>query len=107
MSNVGIYILASNYQIAKSIFNHYFVFTGLSRRIDLRYIDRIEKLYGIRNIYIVVSSERYPSNSFYERFDWITLHSSYRELEVVNEQDLENEQIRQKVFRQRPKEPKS
>ena len=96
-----IYILASNYQIAKSIFEHHFLRDGLARRIDLRYIDRIEKLYGIRNIYIVVSSERYPSNSFYERLEWIRQHAEYRNFEVIYEQDLENEQTREKISRQR------
>ena len=97
-----IYILASTYQIAKSIFDHYFVFSGLSRKIDLRYIDHIERLYGLRNVYIVVSGERYPSDSFWERLVWIRKQSGYRQFEVVNEQDLENEQVREKVSRQRP-----
>lgn len=101
-----IYVLASNYQIAKSIFDHYFLFTGLARRIDLRYIDHIEKLYGLRNEYIVVSGERYPSDSFWERLVWIRKQSGYRQFEVVNEQDLEKEQVREKVSRQRPQEPK-
>lgn len=101
-----IYVLASNYQIAKSIFDHYFLFTGLARRIDLRYIDHIEKLYGLRNEYIVVSGERYPSDSFWERLVWIRKQSGYRQFEVVNEQDLEKEQVREKVSRQRPQETK-
>lgn len=102
-----IYVLASNYQIAKSIFDHYFLFTGLARRIDLRYIDHIEKIYGLRNVYIVVSGERYPSDSFYERLAWIRTRFYYRGLEVVNEQDLEKEQVREKVSRQRPQGTKS
>lgn len=101
-----IYILASNFSIAKSIFNHYFLYTDLSRSIDLRYIDTPEKLYGLRNIFIVVSDERYPFNSFYERLEWIHDHAQYRDFEVVNEQDLEKEQVRQKVSRQRPKASK-
>lgn len=101
-----IYILASNYQIAKSIFDHYFLFTNLARRIDLRYIDHIEKIYGLRNVYIVVSGERFPSDSFYDRLAWIRASFYYRGLEVVNEQDLEKEQVREKVSRQRPQETK-
>jgi len=101
-----IYVLASTYQIAKSIFDHYFLFTGLARRIDLRYIDHIEKVYGLRNVYIVVSGERYPSESFYERLEWIRSRSPYSDFEVVNEQDLEKEQVREKVSRQRPQETK-
>lgn len=101
-----IYVLASNYRIAKSIFDHYFLITGLARRIDLRYIDHIEKIYGLRNVYIVVSNERYPSSSFWDRLFWIREQSGYRQFEVVNEQDLEKEQVREKVSRQRPQEPK-
>lgn len=99
-----IYILASSYQLAKAIFNHYFLFTNLARRIDLRYIDTIEKVYGLRNVYIVVSNELYPYNSFYERLRFLRDNAKYREFELVNEQDLENEQVREKVSRQRPKE---
>lgn len=102
-----VYILASNYQIAKSIFDRYFVYTNLSRRIDLRYVDTPEKLYGLRNIFVVFSDERYPNHSFFERLAWIRNNAQYRNFEVVNEQDLEKEQVRQKVSRQRPKESES
>ena len=101
-----IYILASSYQIAKSIFDHYFRYTGLSRIVDLRYIDRVERLYGLRNWYIVVSNERYPNDSFYDRIGWIRDNAQYRSFELIYEQDLENEQVREKVSRQRPKAPK-
>lgn len=101
-----VYILASTYQIAKSIFGHYFLHTALARRIDFRYIDDLHKLYGLRNQYIVVSNERYPSDSFYERMEWIRLQANYRQFEVIYEQDLEKEQVREKVSRQRPQETK-
>lgn len=103
---IPVYILASNYQIAKSIFDRYFILTNLSKRIYFRYVDTTEKLYGLRNVFVVVSNERYPHNSFYERLAWIRNNAQYRNFEVVNEQDLENEQVRQKVSRQRPEEPK-
>ena len=101
-----IYILASSYQIAKSIFDRYFLHTELARRIDLRYIDRVENLYGLRGQYIVVSNERYPGDSFYVRLMWIRQQSGYRQFEVIYEQDLEKEQVREKVSRQRPQETK-
>lgn len=101
-----IYVLASNYQIAKSVFDHYFLIPGISRRIDLRYIDRVEKLYGVRNQYIVVSNEKYPHDSFYDRLGWIREQSGYRQFEVVYEPDLEKEQVREKVSRQRPQDTK-
>lgn len=101
-----VYILASNYRIAKEIFGRYFLYTNLSKSNDLRYIDSPERLYGLRNVFIVVSDERYPYDSFYERLHWIRNNAQYRNFEVVNEQDLENEQVRQKVSRQRPEETK-
>lgn len=104
---IPVYILASTHQIAKSIFDRYFMYTNLSRRIDFRYVDTPEKLHGLRNIFVVVSDERYPYNSFYERLAWILDNAQYRNFEVVNEQDLEKEQVRQKVSRQRPKESES
>ena len=101
-----IYLLASNYPIANAIFNHYFLCTGHSRRIDLRYIDNISRVYGLRNQYIVISEERYPNASFYERLYFLEAQAKYREFELVYEQDLEKEQVREKVSRQRPQEPK-
>ena len=51
-----IYILASNYQIARAIFDRYFWNPEKSIGISLlRYVDYQEKLYGLRNQYIVVS----------------------------------------------------
>lgn len=85
-----VYILASNYQIAKSIFEHYFM--GTHRRIDFRYIGDTYKLYGIRNVQIFISSERYPSMSFYEKLHWIKQQAEYRGFELIYESDLEKEQ---------------
>ncbi len=101
-----VYILASTYQIAKSIFDHYFRHTGLSKFLNFRYIDDIYRVYGIRKTYIVVSQEGYPTMSFYERLGWVRQQAEYRDFEIIYEQDLENEQVRQKVSRQRPKESK-
>lgn len=103
LNPMPVYILASNYQIAKSIFKHYFVNTQLSRSTDLRYIDDVHKLYGLRNIFIVISDERYPSESFYDRLLWIRRQELFREFEVVYEQDLAKGQVREKVSRQRQK----
>lgn len=102
-----IYILASTYQIAKSIFDHYFRHTGLSQFLNFRYIDEIYKVYGIRNVYIIVSQEGYPTLSFHERLGWVRQQAEYRDFEIIYEQDLEKEQVRQKVSRQRPKASKS
>lgn len=104
---IPVCILASTHRIAKSIFDRYFMYTNLSRRIDFRYVDTPEKLHGLRNVFVVVSDERYPSHSFFERLAWIRDNAQYRNFEVINEQDLEKEQVRQKVSRQRPKESES
>ena len=102
-----VYILASTYRIAKLIFDHYFVDTGLSKFLNFRYIDEIYKVYGIRNVYIVVSQEGYHTMSFYDRLHWITQQTDYRGFEIIYEQDLEKEQVRKMVSRQRPKKTKS
>ena len=64
-----IYILASNYIIAKSIFRE--LVRLENRPCRLYYISDPDSLRGLRGITVVVSSERFPSPSFYDRFDFL------------------------------------
>lgn len=97
-----VYILASNERIARNIFNHYFLYTGISQSNKFSYVNAdCESLRGIKNQYIVVSNERFPHHSFYDRLRWIHAHSQIYGFEVIDESDLENEQVRQKVSGQR------
>lgn len=92
-----IYVLASNYQIAKSIFVRFFGRTGKFRRIDFRFVDGNYKLYGVRDATIIVSNERYPSREFYEKLSWIMTQKEYRRFNIIYESDLEKEQVGEEV----------
>lgn len=103
---VNIYILASNYQIAKSVFDHYFLYTGLSKSNNFRYINDPDSLRGIGDVYVVISDEKYPHSSFYDRLHFLIDFGKIYGIEIIYERYLENEQIRKEVSRQGPKAPK-
>lgn len=79
-----VYILASNYQIAKNIYERLY---PEGRKIDLRYVDSLERVMGLRDIEVLVSNERYPSDAFYERLDALKFHEYLGKIKLVYEME--------------------
>lgn len=83
-----VYILASNYQIALSIYRRLY---PEKRTIDLRYIRDENTIRGTRGIEVIVSSEKYPHSSFYERLEMLKFHEHISRIRIVYEQDIQKE----------------
>lgn len=80
-----VYILASNYQIAKNIYRRLY---PEGRNIDLRYVRGAEVIMGTRNIDVLVSDERYPDQRFYDLLSILRHHEQLGRIKLVYEREL-------------------
>lgn len=83
--NKLVYILASNYTIAHEIYRKFYP-TG--RIVDLRYVRGIETIMGVRGVKVIISDEKYPDSSFYDRMSMLLYQQKSGRVKLVYEQDI-------------------
>ena len=102
-----VFVYATKHFIAKRIYTDYFLGKTHRTTRNFRFLQDFDQLCGLRGeVKIVISSERFLTG-IPELLDICAYYGSrYGRWQVIYEQDLEKEQIREKVSRQRPQETK-
>lgn len=80
-----IYILASNYQIAKNLYRNLF---PDGRIVDFRYVRDHTTMMGTRGEEVIFSNERFPHPSFYERLYFLRYEEAMGKLKLTSEDDF-------------------